>query len=119
KRLVKISGRSEELGRPSLFSTTEEFLEVFNLANIEQLPPESELAELATANTVGNIADIKSVVFMGNGEKKNFDVDELEELDKLSESIKEIAAETDFTMLLKQEEKRRIEGTEEGVRKSA
>lgn len=118
KRLVKISGRSEELGRPSLFSTTEEFLEVFNLANIDQLPPESELAELATANTVGNIADIKSVVFMG-GEKKNFDVDELEELDKLSESIKEIAAETDFTMLLKQEEKRRIEGSEEGVRKSA
>lgn len=118
KRLVKITGRSEELGRPSLFSTTEEFLEVFNLANIEQLPPESELAELASTNTVGNIADIKSVVFMG-GEKKNFDVDELEELDKLSESIRDIAEGTDFTMLLKQEEKRRIDGKDEGVRKSA
>ena len=119
KRLVKITGRSEELGRPSLFSTTEEFLEVFNLANIDQLPPESELDELASANTVGNIADIKRVVFLGGGEKKNFDMDELEELDKLSESIKEIAADTDFTMLLKQEEKRRIDGVDEGVRKSA
>lgn len=118
KRLVKISGRSEELGRPSLFSTTEEFLEVFNLANIEQLPPEHELAELASQNSVGNIADIKSVVFMG-GEKKNFNVDELEELDQLSESIKDIASETDFTMLLKQEEKRRIDGDDENPRKSA
>lgn len=119
KRLVKISGRSEEIGRPSLFSTTEEFLEVFNLANIDQLPPEHELAELATQNTVGHIHDIKSVVFMGADQKKKFDMDELEELDKLSESIKEIAADTDFTMLLKQEEKRRIDGTEDGPRLSA
>jgi len=117
KRLVKITGRSEELGRPSMFGTTEEFLEVFNLANIEQLPPEHELAELATRPEVAAIADIKSVVF--GGDRKKFDFDELEELDKLSESIKDIAAETDFTMLLKQEEKRRIDGKDEGVKKSA
>ncbi|MFP5457699.1 MAG: SMC-Scp complex subunit ScpB [Bacteriovoracia bacterium] len=116
KRLVKITGRSEELGRPSVFGTTEEFLEVFNLASIDQLPPENELAELATRPEVAAIADIKSVVF--GGDKKKFDFDELEELDKLSESIKDIAAETDFTMLLKQEEKRRIDGAE-GVKKSA
>ncbi|MBY0517985.1 MAG: SMC-Scp complex subunit ScpB [Bacteriovoracaceae bacterium] len=117
KRLVKITGRSEELGRPSVFGTTEEFLEVFNLANIEQLPPEHELAELATRPEVAAIADIKSVVF--GGDRKKFDFDELEELDKLSESIKDIASETDFTMLLKQEEKRRIDGNDEGVKKSA
>lgn len=116
KRLVKITGRSEELGRPSVFGTTEEFLEVFNLASLDQLPPENELAELATRPEVAAIADIKSVVF--GGDKKKFDFDELEELDKLSESIKDIAAETDFTMLLKQEEKRRIEGGD-GVKKSA
>ena len=116
KRLVKITGRSEELGRPSVFGTTEEFLEVFNLANIDQLPPENELAELATRPEVAAIADIKSVVF--GGDKKKFDFDELEELDKLSESIKDIASETDFTMLLKQEEKRRIDGAE-GVKRSA
>lgn len=116
KRLVKITGRSEELGRPSVFGTTEEFLEVFNLASIDQLPPENELAELATRPEVAAIADIKSVVF--GGDKKKFDFDELEELDKLSESIKDIASETDFTMLLKQEEKRRIDGAE-GVKRSA
>jgi segregation and condensation protein B len=117
KRLVKITGRSEELGRPSMFGTTEEFLEVFNLASIEQLPPEHELAELATRPEVAAIADIKSVVF--GGDRAKFDFDELEELDKLSASIKDIAAETDYTMLLKQEEKRRIDGDSTGPKMSA
>src|SRR5690606_33214911 len=78
KRLVKITGRSEELGRPSLFGTTEEFLEVFNLADISGLPPEYELEEMATKNTVGAITDIKSVVFRGDAKK--FNMDEFEEL---------------------------------------
>ena len=34
KRLVKIVGRSEEVGRPTLYGTTKEFLEVFNLRNL-------------------------------------------------------------------------------------
>lgn len=117
KRLVKIAGRSEELGRPSLFATTEEFLEVFNLADISGLPPEYELEEMATKNTIGTIADIKSVVFRSDSTKK-FSVDETEELDQLSESINLIASDTNFTSLLKSEEKRKTDG-ESAVRKSA
>ena len=116
KRLVKITGRSEEIGRPSLFGTTEEFLEVFNLADISGLPPEYELEEMATKNTIGTIADIKSVVF--RGDTKKFSLDEFEELDKLSENIHQIASETDFTMLLKSEEKRKADD-KSVVRKSA
>jgi segregation and condensation protein B len=116
KRLVKITGRSEELGRPSLFGTTEEFLEVFNLADISQLPPEYELEEMATKNTLGSISDIKSVVFKPDAKK--FNMDEFEELDQLSESINQIAADTNFTMLLKTEEKKKTDG-ETTVRKSA
>lgn len=117
KRLVRIAGRSEELGRPSLFATTEEFLEVFNLADISGLPPEYELEEMATKNTIGTIADIKSVVFRSDSSKK-FSVDETEELDQLSESINMIAADTNFTALLKSEEKKKVDG-EAIVRKSA
>lgn len=117
KRLVKITGRSEEIGRPSLFGTTEEFLEVFNLADISGLPPEYELEEMATKNTIGTIADIKSVVFRGEHLKK-FSVDETEELDQLSESIQQISADTNFTSLLKTEEKKKSDG-EIIVRKSA
>lgn len=36
--LVRISGRSEELGRPYLYSTTKRFLQVFGLRNTEALP---------------------------------------------------------------------------------
>ena len=38
RRLVKIVGRAEELGRPMLYGTTSEFLKVFGLANLEDLP---------------------------------------------------------------------------------
>ncbi len=116
KRLVKIAGRSDEIGRPSLFATTEEFLEVFNLADISALPPEYELEEMATKNTIGTIGDIKSVVF--RTDSKKFSQDEFEELDKLSEDIQNIASDTIFTSSLKSEEKKKTDG-EVAVRKSA
>lgn len=117
KRLVQITGRSEELGRPSLFGTTSEFLEVFNLADISALPPEYELEEMATKNTIGTIADIKSVVFRGENLMK-FSVDEFEELEKLSADIVNIPAETNFTALLKSEDKKKADG-DSAIRKSA
>jgi len=39
RRLVKIVGRAEELGRPMLYGTTREFLSVFGLASVDDLPP--------------------------------------------------------------------------------
>ena len=42
--LVKIAGRSEELGRPFLYGTTKRFLQVFGLRHLDELPPvEAEL----------------------------------------------------------------------------
>lgn len=43
RRLVRIAGRAEELGRPMLYGTTKEFLEVFGLATLEDLPQAKEL----------------------------------------------------------------------------
>jgi segregation and condensation protein B len=116
KRLVRICGRSEEMGRPSLYATTSEFMEVFNLASLDELPSESELHELATASDIGAISDIKSIV--QNPDKKVFKFDEFDELEELSASIKEIAADTMFTETLKGLDKKRK--TQEGEeRKSA
>lgn len=39
RRLIKIAGRAEELGRPMLYGTTQEFLKVFGLASLDDLPP--------------------------------------------------------------------------------
>ena len=43
RRLVKIAGRAEELGRPMLYGTTKTFLEVFGLASLKDLPNSEEL----------------------------------------------------------------------------
>jgi len=50
-RLVKIVGRSEELGRPLLYGTTKEFLEHFGLRSIRDLPTVQELIQPDAAPT--------------------------------------------------------------------
>ena len=46
--LVKIVGRSEDLGRPFLYGTTKQFLQIFGLRAIDELPRQEwfEVAEL-------------------------------------------------------------------------
>ena len=46
RRLITISGRSEGLGRPLLYSTTPEFLQYFGLNDLSQLPKPREIEEL-------------------------------------------------------------------------
>lgn len=63
--LIKIVGRSEELGRPLLYGTTKEFLEHFGLRSIRDLPSVQELmqpeetadGEGASEGTLGASAD--------------------------------------------------------------
>jgi len=43
KDLVKIWGRSEDLGRPFLYATTRRFLKLFGLGNLDDLPAAGQL----------------------------------------------------------------------------
>ncbi len=43
RRLVKIVGRAEEVGRPMLYGTTPEFLRVFGIATLADLPQAKDL----------------------------------------------------------------------------
>jgi segregation and condensation protein B len=43
KRLLKVTGKSTELGRPLLYGTTRRFLEAFGLRSLEELPKRGEL----------------------------------------------------------------------------
>jgi len=45
KSLVRVTGRSEELGRPLLYGTTDVFLQVFGLASLKALPKLEELEQ--------------------------------------------------------------------------
>jgi segregation and condensation protein B len=49
KRLVKIAGRKEAPGRPIIYETTGEFLELFGLKDLEGLPDLSEFREIERA----------------------------------------------------------------------
>jgi len=48
RRLVRIVGRKEAPGRPLLYATTRDFLEVFGLPDLQALPPLRDLGEGAT-----------------------------------------------------------------------
>ena len=113
RRLVRITGRGEDVGRPSLFGTTQEFLEVFNLPSLSALPAENELKEIATKNEVGSISEIKTIC---DGDKKRFYYDELEEIDQLADAIRDIKTDTPFTESLKIEEKKRMDQNGQPVR---
>ena len=48
--LLRIVGRSEELGRPLRYGTTKRFLEVYGLCNLDQLPWAAELRRIPTTD---------------------------------------------------------------------
>ncbi|MCK5797078.1 MAG: SMC-Scp complex subunit ScpB, partial [Deltaproteobacteria bacterium] len=47
RKLVRIVGKKEEVGRPLLYGTTKQFLEFFHLASLKELPTLREFAELS------------------------------------------------------------------------
>ena len=107
KRLVQVSGRSDDVGRPVVYGTTNEFLEMFNLSQLEDLPPEHELNSLADNQDVGEISDIKELVNSSGQLHEKFNFDEMSELDELAKTIKEVSPHTSFTQAIKEEEKKR------------
>jgi len=48
RRLVRILGRKDAPGRPILYGTTPEFLEVFGLPDLQALPPLKDIGEFPT-----------------------------------------------------------------------
>jgi segregation and condensation protein B len=55
--LLRIVGRSEELGRPLRYGTTKRFLEVFGLCNLDQLPWAAHLRRTSQAEpSKGNLS---------------------------------------------------------------
>ena len=46
RRLLRIIGRKDEPGQPLLYGTTKDFLEIFNLKNLRELPTLKDIEEL-------------------------------------------------------------------------
>ncbi len=72
--LIKCVGRKEDAGRPMLFGTTDEFLNVFRLANLSELPPlssfqpPSEIMQKAMErlNMIGSEEEVDERDFVGD-----------------------------------------------------
>jgi len=54
KKMITIKGRSEKIGRPLQYGTTDEFLKFFGLSRLEDLPKMSEIEELIRASEPQN-----------------------------------------------------------------
>lgn len=65
KRLIKISGRKETVGRPLLYATTPEFLEVLGLKDLSELPALREIGPVAETDDDAAIEDAEGA---GGGE---------------------------------------------------
>jgi len=109
KRLVKLLGRSDDMGRPSIYGTTSEFLDVFNLPDLNALPPEYELDAIIESKKV----DITQISQVRNASRENFIFDDVDELEELASKIRSIATTTTFTSDLNSNK------ADDGVRKNA
>jgi segregation and condensation protein B len=64
RRLIRIEGRKEAPGRPIVYGTTPEFLELFGLKDLESLPDLSEFREIERAVEQAETKPIESVETM-------------------------------------------------------
>ncbi|HEY6393999.1 MAG TPA: SMC-Scp complex subunit ScpB [Candidatus Binataceae bacterium] len=61
RRFVKIAGRKEAPGRPMVYATTAEFLEVFGLKDLDSLPDLKEFREIERSVEEATVAPIEAV----------------------------------------------------------
>ncbi len=58
KGLAKIVGRKDTLGKPLLYATTDEFLKVFGINNLDELPKLREIEEIADVESKAESIEI-------------------------------------------------------------
>ena len=58
RRMIRIAGRAEELGRPMLYGTTKDFLRVFGLSGIDDLPDVEGLSRKPVRRAVSSEDDV-------------------------------------------------------------
>ncbi len=91
---VKVVGHRDVPGRPSLYATTRQFLDYFNLKNLEDLPSLSEIRDLDELNNVLNLGDEE-----GLGEKDDEVIP-----DAPAEMIAEVAVDAELEEFVDGEE---------------
>lgn len=73
RKLIKIRGRKEGLGRPLLYGTTSEFLQYFGLKDLTEMPKIEEIPDLVSEDTV--IKGKEEMVKNGNSKQEEVSAD--------------------------------------------
>jgi segregation and condensation protein B len=101
RKLIKLSGHRDVPGHPMLYATTKRFLEVFGLAQLDDLPTLRELEELVpVADETGDAfaADEAGDVFANDQSDDAFAVDESEPLAAEMDVDPDISAEAEVSL---------------------
>ncbi len=97
RRLIRVIGRKEEPGRPLLYATTKEFLEIFGLKDLDDLPPlqefeemiKNQISETAPGTTGISVEDLVSTS-EELAELEEGDREALEDLDQQLKNLKDV-----------------------------
>ena len=108
KRLVRVVGRKESVGRPLMYGTTPDFLRHFGLKNLEDLPPlETFVAQLAEQQKAPepsvevSSAETETAVPAPSvepaaepaAEPEGEIIDKIEKMEQINESVAEVPAD--------------------------
>jgi segregation and condensation protein B len=79
RRLVRIVGRKETVGKPLLYGTTRAFLEQFGLAALDDLPPVEEFGDLLGEAASEGLGDTLCTLPGGAGDSTSGETVQIEE----------------------------------------
>jgi len=126
KKLIQISGRSELVGRPLLYSTTDEFLSLFNLKDLSAMPSLREIEQMIPASQSQNpededprVKEMRKLVGQMKSDTSVSLIYDAREDEKILKDIKErvgsIATTTPYLEQQKEIEKQTAEAAKHGM----
>lgn len=89
RELIKVVGKSKEIGRPNLYGTTTEFLDFLGLNSLEDLPPLSQFkmivndAQLELFKDVEDFKEIKKRLLTSENIVKVYEDIEIDDIDSI------------------------------------
>jgi segregation and condensation protein B len=126
KKLIHISGRSDLVGRPLLYSTTDEFLSLFNLKDLSAMPSLREIEQMIPASQSQNpededprVKEMRKLVGQMKSDTSVSLIYDAREDEKILKDIKErvgsIATTTPYLEQQKEIEKQTAEAAKHGM----
>jgi segregation and condensation protein B len=110
--LVRIAGRSEELGRPFLYGTTRQFLQTFGLRHLDELPRADVLRSGNTAPAANNDIQNRSDSSIPNPTNQSQIAAEEENVKTLTTKPQHVLAQERFATMTKPRRNDRTAGQE-------